>query len=535
MKTITKIIFALFLSTTMLGGCGGSGESSTSGEDPESLVYSTSSLLERLQASKNISLQVDIDLADVEWPTNIEYKGVFKGNGHKISNLNIKTLTQQSSVGFLSKNSGTIENLKFEDAQIEIRTEGSDCGILVGQNSGSIKDVTATGKIVASAYSSVGGLIGWTTANVSNLTTSVDVEGRNRVGGVVGSWTSKEGKLESLVNNGVVNGVELVGGVLGLMTNDAGSDWKIATLSNCTNNGEVNGTKCVGGILGQNYNQRSDYGTSYGSIKLLYNENNAKVTATGDCAGGIAGEAAPENIDNCKNTADVTGSSRVAGIIGNRPHYGYFECDYFYATNCSNEGKITSTGTGGYTGGLFGRGCGRVNKCTNYGEVKTLINSKFTGGIAGTFEIGGKPDDPKLYTIENDAKVYDLVNKGTISGYDSTGGIFGDVGGRDNWYTVSNLKNEGIISGSDGVGGIFGGITDGYQPYGPGTPAWSGGMKIKALYCDNLAAVSGQNNVYGIVGKYYDGRLDTNTQDKGTNLNDGTITAVGENYGPIYR
>ena len=539
MKKFLTILTCLAVVPFFAASC--SEEESGSQANTENDIYSASSLLERIKANKDISLKTDIDLNDFEWPTNLTYSATFEGNSHKISNLKLKTNSQNSNVGFISNNTGTIKNLVFEDADVEIRTEGNNCGVLCGVNNGRIEGITATGKIAAQVYSSVGGIIGFVNEKgfASQLTNYVNVHGLHKVGGAVGAWHTyyKDAiTISDLTNYGSIKGTDDVGGTVGFFWNTSGVDWNVPTMSNCKNSGEINGNNYVGGILGYNSNNRSDYGTSYGSIRFIYCENEGNVTGSGNNVAGIVGEAAPEHLTNCKNSGDITGSGHVAGIMGWRTHYGYFECDYFLANNCINEGTITATGEGGYNGGLFGRGCGRIFDSSNYGMVKSLMHSAFNGGIAGTFEIGAAPHESSYVNkINNDSKVYNLVNKGDVIGGNSTGGIFGDVGGRPDWYSVSNLKNEGNVFGWNKVGGIIGGITTGYQPKGPGSPDYTYGMKINLLYSDNYGKIDGKDYVYGIIGDYQGGRLNTSDEHKNTLLNTGEITAEGEHYGELYK
>lgn len=538
MKQVAKILVGLSIcaciGTFFLSSCGG-GET-TSTEDHRYDVFSIESMLESIQNNKNISLKTDLDLADFEWPLGLTYTAKFNGNNHKISNLKIETISHKDSVGFIGNNKGEIKDLKFENASVKAMTEGNNIGVAVGSNNGTVSNITVTGTINADVFSAVGGVVGFCTekGNVSKLTNYAEVNGLNKVGGCVGAWHTSIGTADSLENHGVINGHDSTGGCVGFVYNSSGITWKIATLSNCKNDASINGTRSVGGIIGCNSNKCADYGVSFGAVKFLYCENKGNIECQSINAAGIAGEAAPELVNNCLNEGNITGAGHVAGIIGYRPHYGYFEEDYFLASNCINKGDITATGEGGYNGGLFGRGGGRMYDCSNYGAVTTKFEQAFTGGIAGTFEIGGSPDTSGLNKINNDGKVYNLKNYGNITGFSCTGGIFGDVGGRPNWYTITKLENHGNVFGTNNVGGIIGGITTGYQPYGPGSPDYEHGMNIKILYSDNYGKVEGKDYVYGIIGRYNSGRLDTSDANKNTLLNTGEIVATGGNTGELF-
>lgn len=530
MVKLGKILFACCLLSSLCG-CSSENEGSTSMDNPEFDVYSANDLLSHLRDNKNINLKSDIDLTDISWPLDVTYNAILDGRGHKISNLKLETSSQKANIGFISINEGTIQNITFEDAEIKVTTEASDVGVICGRSGGNLNNINVTGKIDASVCTSVGGVTGYVYGSASNLTSDVEIKGLSKVGGVIGAWSIEQGTIDNLVNYSPVSGGDSVGGVFGYVQGIKGIDGYTLTISNCKNHADVNGNAGVGGIVGYNTNSCSDYGTSFAMTSFLFCENEGKITGTNEKVGGIAGEAMPADILNCKNSGDISGAGRVAGIIGYKPTIGYFQCDRFYASNCVNEGDIVAT-TSGNAGGLFSR-AGRINDCANYGNVTALMNGANVGGISALFGIGDNGNKGLNY-ISDDAKVFNLKNTGNITGGNSTGGIFGDVEGRPNWYTVSKLFNEGTVSGLEAVGGIFGGILSGYQPIGPSAD-YTNGMSLKVLYSENSGRISGKNYVYGIIGNYGNNRLETKDEHRFTNVNSGDIVAEGADYGEIYK
>jgi hypothetical protein len=155
------------------------------------------------------------------------------------------------------------------------------------------------GKITNSSFngtidgrSRVGGIVGELTASigfynyitsVTNCTAEGTIEGNDVVGGIAG-WS--RGYIEECTNNAIVNGANS-GGIVGVM--DA-----YACTIGCTNNGEITGetyasTYGTGGIVGQIFNSTT---SAVGSeIYVIACRNlNAKVTLTSSRKpGGIVG------------------------------------------------------------------------------------------------------------------------------------------------------------------------------------------------------------------------------------------------------
>ena len=131
-------------------------------------------------------------------------------------------------------------------------------------------------------------------------------------------------------------------------------------------NSNIQGYQRVGGIVGY-----AD--SSYSTITNCY--NTASVTGSRS-VGGIVGDAYYSTITNCYNTGTVIGSGdRVGGIVGGTNSDTTIK-------NCYNTGTVTlnSTGTGThYVGGIAGDGS--PTNCFNLGEV--------TGTGSGTINIGG--------------------------------------------------------------------------------------------------------------------------------------------------
>ena len=131
------------------------------------------------------------------------------------------------------------------------------------------------------------------------------------VGGILGSALLSVNvnsetciQIENCVSNVTIEG-NTVGGIDGYIA--SGSGKKGIIISNCINQGIINGKDNVGGILGWHYNNGVKVINSYNLGNIISNEN----------AGGIIGNLAwnAANIQNCYNIGEVTGKV-AGGVIG---------------------------------------------------------------------------------------------------------------------------------------------------------------------------------------------------------------------------
>lgn len=193
--------------------------------------------------------------------------------------------------------------------------------------------ITSLGTILEDGVNKycVGGIAGYCTG-ATNCTNSVDITvdsaGKN-VGGIAGELYCNNA-IENNTNSGKITALQSanVGGVAGRVVLTGSRSVK-------TNKNEaaVAGASYVGGIAGMIESTRpSNYGTYTTTISDC--ENNGTVTATGDYAGGIAGQATGMyqrysysdyyvylEISNNVNYEKVTASGSYAAIIGKAGSY----------------------------------------------------------------------------------------------------------------------------------------------------------------------------------------------------------------------
>ena len=147
----------------------------------------------------NYVLNCDIDLTNISFKI-LENYGVFDGNGHIISNLNIVTTNKQGLYGLFGKNSGKIKNLGLSDLNINLYIEGDNntIGGIVAENNGVVTACFAKGNITISHLGSIcyiGGIAGLSYNLISNCYVDADMTGTNNngicVGGICSSGESQ--------------------------------------------------------------------------------------------------------------------------------------------------------------------------------------------------------------------------------------------------------------------------------------------------------------------------------------------------------
>ena len=172
-----------------------------------------------------------------------KYQGTFDGNGKTISNLYIINAAS-SSVGFFGyAEKGSIKNITFDNAKVK-STVDHYTGILAGfgelciiENIKTLANCSVEGK------NGVGGIAGMASGDIGNCENHAMVNGANVVGGIVGDYKASGKSIISCANYGVVTGTgNSVGGIAGVF----GS----GTIQNCANYGDITGADIVGNLIG---------------------------------------------------------------------------------------------------------------------------------------------------------------------------------------------------------------------------------------------------------------------------------------------
>ena len=395
-------------------------------------------------------------------------------------------------------------------------------GALVGRNSGSIIDSSATGAV--DGLWSTGGLVGesvYPGGVIVGSTVGVQVTGRaggTYTGGLVGR---NAGLIIDSHATGDVSGARWVGGLVG--SNDGAGG--INRISGSTAAGAVTATgNLVGGLVGESsgpiINSRAT-GTVSGLNRIggLVGSNNGAggvnrisgstaagaVTATGYLVGGLAGwNNGP--ISSSHATGDVRGVQSVGGLVGSNSGAGGVN----RLSGSTAGGAVTATGNN--AGGLNGWNNGPISSSHATGDVKGV---GYVGGLVGS-------------NYDDDAWKGLAVGLNAIGGSTASGEVTGtgnQVGGLVGW-------NNGPISDSDARSarvsglGIVGGLV-GTNNNDPG----DGANTISRSTAS--AAVTGTGNwVGGLVG-WNNGPVSDSDATGDVNGSIYVGGLVGKNEGPI--
>ncbi len=209
-------------------------------------------------------LIADIDLENHNWvaigTTANSFKGVFDGNNHKISNININ-YTSAWNGAFFGKNDGIIKNLVLKG---QIKTSQNGAGSVAGwNNGGAISNIVSDIDITSTRTNAtnIGGIVGQSTGGSikqteykGTLISETETSGAGQVGGIVARCISCDvqgniftGKIEAA--NGSL--ASFSGGIVGRLesTGSGSKGFVVNNISNGTiNSNSTNGTS--GGVIG---------------------------------------------------------------------------------------------------------------------------------------------------------------------------------------------------------------------------------------------------------------------------------------------
>lgn len=257
----------------------------------EFLEFAEKCRLDKYSENLIVVLDADIDLTGNEFDGIPIFCGMFEGNHHTISGLNI--LENGSAKGlfrYLTEDA-FIQNLSVK-GKVTPQGSKSMIGGLVGKNAGTILNCSFSGEVDGKDY--VGGLIGINevTGTIENCQVEGKILGIHFVGGIAGE---NSGVIRKCKNLSMVN------------TQSQKSNLEVSdiTIESLTNSEATYTITDVGGIAG----------SSSGVIKDCHNQGTVGYQHIGYNIGGIAGSQVGY-ISNCENQGQVFGRKEVGGIVG---------------------------------------------------------------------------------------------------------------------------------------------------------------------------------------------------------------------------
>ena len=351
--------------------------------------------------------------------------------------------------------------------------------------------------------------------------------------------------------------------------------------TNVTIDANITGLSQIGGLVGMNGYQYPD-GTVAGRLQIgadtylgvrydgdvtIKIEASAKITASGNDAGGLIGANIASGTDNglvirkgtIKNLGTVTGIDNVGGLIGN------------------NEGNITMGGSSVANATLDIQNAGNVNGNNNIGGVigylqRGSIAGRFgnTGSVTGKMFVGGSigrvdneavlistsTDDTYFYngndysagSTEEAVAVAEVAN-GNVSGERYVGGSIGGIFGAVRGSAEHNVRfiNAGTVSAVDFMGGNIGLLagsfsyaqfTNSGQVVASGSNAIGGSVGFVGILRADIAANTYQHQDISIINTHFEFVGDNNMVVNGAAVQDeefewggvgGAIGVIGGN------
>lgn len=292
-------------------------------------------------------------------PNTNAFWGTIDGDGYTIRNYYLKVTGV--TMGFVRINGGTIKNLTIR-GKIDGEPEAgaTNIGGIASRNDSCLDDKDEFNKT-------------WR-ANIINCHSYLDIELTNVdvIGGIVSSSgrNGGVGYIKGCTFNGTItaNGGDVkkggrVGGIAGDIAAPLAEDiTRVHGIAQCVNNGVITAdtesvaTDGVGGVVGSNN----------GKYNALIQQciNTANITGKNN-VGGIVGRVGYKgvNVMASYNTGNISGSKNVGGVVGFVEAAAKTPFDAPVITACYNIGKVTGTSSGGVVG-------------YNWGTIKT----SFWGG-----------------------------------------------------------------------------------------------------------------------------------------------------------
>lgn len=257
----------------------------------EFLEFAENCRLDKFSDNLMVSLEADIDLTGIEFEGVPIFCGMFEGNHHTISGLNITRDGSAKGLFRYLTEDAVVQNLSVK-GHLEPQGSRSYIGGVAGNNAGTILNCSFSGEIKGKNY--VGGFAGVNevTGTIENCQTEGTIQGTHFVGGIAGD---NYGVIRDCTNLADVN-VQVQKNTLEV------ADITIEALTGSESYYVVTN---IGGIAG----------SSSGVIRDCENQGIIGHQHVGYNIGGIAGSQVGY-IYNCKNQGPVLGRKEVGGIVG---------------------------------------------------------------------------------------------------------------------------------------------------------------------------------------------------------------------------
>ena len=257
----------------------------------EFLIFAEKCRLDSYSRNLIVSLEGDIDLTGHDFSGIPIFSGIFQGQGHGITGLNLTADGSAQGLFRYLTATATVQDLTVQGL-IQLGGSKNMVGGIAGHNDGRILNCSFSGTL--SGNDSVGGIAGTNTVTgiIENCRAEGEIHGNHFTGGIAGE------------NSGVIRGCENHAPV---NTTPQQNQVEISdiTMDTLTNTETVNTVTDIGGIAG----------ISSGVIRSCTNHADVGYQHMGYNIGGIAGTQSGY-ISECRNHGNIQGRKEVGGIVG---------------------------------------------------------------------------------------------------------------------------------------------------------------------------------------------------------------------------
>lgn len=314
-----KCIAVLLTLCLMLSLCGFSAKVTLKGSGTEKDPYLISNAKELRKAAELLSeketrqdyaqshfrLTADIDLDGKKWTPIFGFEGVFDGNNHTITGLNIKYSKKISSYTgseairfglFGMLRNATVRNLTISDSNISVTLDSGTVGTLAGNAHDTvIENCHVTDSVTVSAAYHAGGLIGSASdGQIIGCTNAAAVTSTDANAGGIATMCDS---IQDCSNSGAITASDDAGGITATLNSSA---------TNCENTGEIKAREYAGGICASFGDGALNSKDNDNTVAMKGCTNSGTVTSETDPAGGITSRASAGSIVDCVNTGTVT-------------------------------------------------------------------------------------------------------------------------------------------------------------------------------------------------------------------------------------
>jgi len=486
----------------------------------EFMQFSQDCRLDSYSAGKTISLEADLDLTGLDFTGIPIFSGMFYGNGHCISGVDISNDGSKQGFFRILTETAEVRDLHIKGT-VTPGGSGSQVGGIAGSNAGTIYSCSFAGTVSGTEY--VGGIAGSNsvTGIVEECSASGSVYGTHFVGGICGSNAGvirtcqnqsavntaiqqntvslEDITLESLTDSESAATVTDIGGICGVGTGlirdcaNAGSvgypqiGYNIGGIAgrysgyilNCTNEGAVDGRKEVGGILGQ-LEPAVSMTFAEDTLQILQGQMDTMSALTDRTASNAQASASALDQQLKDLESHVTAvQGALDTLLPDEENPLPPDPDTILAAQ--NTLSSSMAGISGTLESIGSTGESALN--TTYQDMLAISNQmNVISGTIGTAEenLNGSISDISDSDTDADttAKIDRCVNNGTVNAGWNTGGIVGAISFENDLDPASDLQIIGSTSANFA-----------YE------------YRAVVTNCENTASVTGKKqNTGGIIG-----------------------------------